>query len=78
MRGSGLFFGVDLVRDPGSLEPGDDTAQRIMNAMKENGVLVGLDGPFGNVLKIRPPMPFGIAEADLLVEVLQEGLERES
>ena len=55
-----------------------DTAQRIMNAMRENGVLVGLDGPFGNVLKIRPPMPFGIAEADLLVEVLQEGLERES
>ena len=78
MRGSGLFFGVDLVRDPGSLEPGGDTAHRIMNAMRENGVLVGLDGPFGNVLKIRPPMPFGIAEADLLVEVLEEGLERES
>jgi 4-aminobutyrate aminotransferase-like enzyme len=74
VRGSGLFFGVDLVRAPGSLEPGGDTAQRIMNAMRENGVLVGLDGPFGNVLKIRPPMPFGIAEADLLVEVL----ERES
>ncbi|TDJ18638.1 MAG: aspartate aminotransferase family protein, partial [Deltaproteobacteria bacterium] len=53
-------------------------AQRIMNAMRENGVLIGLDGPFGNVLKIRPPMPFGSAEADLLLEVLQEALERES
>ena len=78
VRGSGLFMGVDLVRDPGSLEPGGDRAQRIMNAMRENGVLIGLDGPFGNVLKIRPPMPFGSAEADLLLEVLQEALERES
>jgi 4-aminobutyrate aminotransferase-like enzyme len=78
VRGSGLFVGVDLVRDPGSLEPSRETAQRVMNAMREGGVLVGVDGPSGNVLKIRPPMPFGIAEADLLVEVLRDALERES
>ena len=46
-----------------------------MNAMRENGVLVGVEGPFGNVLKIRPPMPMRIEEADLLVGSLEEALE---
>jgi 4-aminobutyrate aminotransferase-like enzyme/Ser/Thr protein kinase RdoA (MazF antagonist) len=76
VRGSGLFVGVDLTRDPASLEPDRDTAQRVMNAMRENGVLIGVEGPFGNVLKIRPPMPFGIEHADLLVRALGEALDR--
>jgi 4-aminobutyrate aminotransferase-like enzyme len=33
-------------------------------------VLAGTDGPFHNVLKIRPPMPFGIDHADLLADAL--------
>jgi 4-aminobutyrate aminotransferase-like enzyme/Ser/Thr protein kinase RdoA (MazF antagonist) len=78
VRGSGLFVGVDLVRDPGTLEPDRAAAHRVMNAMRDDGVLVGVDGPFGNVLKLRPPMPFGSAEADLLVDVLREALGRES
>ena len=49
------------------------SAHRAMNAMRERGVLVGVDGPGGNVLKIRPPMPFGIPEADLLTDVLTRG-----
>ena len=78
VRGSGLFVGVDLARDPSGVEPDRDTAHRVMNAMRENGVLVGVEGPFGNVLKIRPPMPLGIGEADLLLGVLDEALEGSS
>ena len=37
-------------------------------------MLLGTDGPYHNVLKIRPPMPFDEANADLLVTVLDEVL----
>ena len=74
VRGAGLFVGVDLARAPDFLEPDRDAAHRVMNAMRESGVLIGVDGPFGNVLKIRPPMPVGIEEVDLLVDALDEAL----
>ncbi len=38
--------------------------------MRECGILLGTDGPFHNVIKIRPPMPFSETDADLLVATL--------
>jgi 4-aminobutyrate aminotransferase-like enzyme len=38
--------------------------------MRECGILLGTDGPFHNVIKIRPPMPFSERDADLLVDTL--------
>ena len=35
--------------------------------MREEGILLGTDGPYHNVVKIRPPMPFDEANADRLV-----------
>ncbi len=69
VRGSGLFLGVELVRDllPATLE-----ATRIVNQMRERGILLGTDGPGHNVLKIRPPMPFSKTDADQLLETLEE------
>ncbi len=37
-------------------------------------MLIGLEGPLGNVLKIRPPMVFTEADADRLVETLDRVL----
>jgi 4-aminobutyrate aminotransferase-like enzyme len=67
VRGSGLFVGVELVRDtaPASIE-----AARVVNQMRERGILLGTDGPHHNVLKIRPPMPFSQADADELIAAL--------
>ena len=45
-----------------------------MNRMRERGILLGTDGPYHNVLKIRPPMPFDEENAELLVEVMGEVL----
>jgi 4-aminobutyrate aminotransferase-like enzyme len=42
--------------------------------MRERGILLGTDGPFANVLKIRPPMPFTLEDADQLVAALDEVL----
>jgi len=42
--------------------------------MRENGVLISTDGPFDNVLKIKPPMAFGEAEADILLKAADRAL----
>ena len=70
VRGSGLFLGVELVRDRATLEPATEEADVIVNAMRERQILFGTDGPFHNVLKIRPPMPFTAADADRLCDTL--------
>jgi 4-aminobutyrate aminotransferase-like enzyme len=74
VRGSGLFLGVELVRDRDTLEPAPDEATFIVNRMRERGVLVGTDGPFHNVIKIRGPMPLTIPDADRVVETLTRAL----
>jgi 4-aminobutyrate aminotransferase-like enzyme len=74
VRGSGLFLGVELVRDRGTLEPAGAEASFIANRMRERGVLLGTDGPHHNVVKIRPPMPFSEGDADLLVDALERSI----
>jgi len=71
VRGSGLFIGVELTREstPASIE-----AARVVNQMRERGILLGTDGPHHNVLKIRPPMPFSQANADELIAALDLSL----
>lgn len=71
VRGSGLFLGVEL-RNGNA--PATSEANRIVNQMREHGILFGTDGPSHNVLKIRPPMPFSIEDADLLISTLAETL----
>lgn len=70
VRGAGLFLGVELVRDRSTLEPASVEASCVVNRLREEGVLLGTDGPFHNVLKVRPPMPFGREDADRLVTAL--------
>jgi 4-aminobutyrate aminotransferase-like enzyme/Ser/Thr protein kinase RdoA (MazF antagonist) len=74
VRGSGLFVGVELVRDRETLEPAAREADVVVNRLREDGILIGTDGPFHNVLKIRPPMPFDAADAGQLVTALDEVL----
>ena len=75
VRGSGLFLGVELVRDRETLEPAAAEASYVANRMREEGILLGTDGPLHNVVKIRPPMPFGFSDADRLVETFEKILE---
>jgi len=74
VRGSGLFLGAELVRDRKTLEPASEEASFISNRFREHGILLGTDGPFHNVIKIRPPMPFSETDADLLVATMDKVL----
>jgi 4-aminobutyrate aminotransferase-like enzyme len=68
VRGSGFFIGVDLVTDRSSLTPDGEAAAGIVNALREDRILISACGAQGNVLKLRPPMPFSSNDADRLLE----------
>ncbi|HVN10579.1 MAG TPA: aminotransferase class III-fold pyridoxal phosphate-dependent enzyme, partial [Kineosporiaceae bacterium] len=74
VRGCGLFLGVELVRDRRTLEPATIEARYVVERLRERGVLSGLDGPHDNVLKLRPPLVFGEADADRFVSTLEDVL----
>jgi 4-aminobutyrate aminotransferase-like enzyme/Ser/Thr protein kinase RdoA (MazF antagonist) len=60
VRGKGLFIGIELVRSRETLEPADWESSYICERMKDLGVLISTDGPYHNVLKIKPPLIFTI------------------
>jgi 4-aminobutyrate aminotransferase-like enzyme len=77
VRGKGLFYGVELVSDRASLEPAANQAKRVVEDLRQNGVLLSRTGTFNNVLKIRPPMVFSKSNADVLLGTLEQALVAE-
>ncbi|MGA8790482.1 MAG: aspartate aminotransferase family protein [Paenarthrobacter sp.] len=68
VRGSGFFIGVDLVTDRSTLAPNGGAAAEIVNSLRQDRILISACGAQGNVLKLRPPMPFSCSDADRLIE----------
>ena len=52
LRATGLFLGQDITRDG---TPDGAEAARVVNALRDAGVLISATGPKGHTLKIRPP-----------------------
>jgi 4-aminobutyrate aminotransferase-like enzyme len=71
VRGCGLFLGLDLVLSPESREPAPQQASYVVNRLRERGILAGTDGPHHNVIKLRPPLVFTDADADLFGATLK-------
>ena len=78
VRGLGLFIGAELVRDPETLEPATAEASAVVNAMRERSILLSTDGPFDNVIKIKPPLVFTAEDADRVVSELDVVLSGEA
>lgn len=74
VRGAGLYIGVEIVRDRESRAPDRDATERLVNAMREQNVLIGTAGKFGNVLKIRPPLAFRREHADIFLDAFAASL----
>jgi 4-aminobutyrate aminotransferase-like enzyme len=66
--------GIEFVRERDTKEPAAREAADIVEAMKDRGILLSTDGPMHNVVKIKPPMVFARADADLLVRELDQAL----
>ena len=71
VRGRGLFLGIDLIKDKNNLLPDPKLAKKLINYMRNNGVLLSTDGPYDNVIKIKPPMVFSKENAKLVCDKLE-------
>jgi 4-aminobutyrate aminotransferase-like enzyme len=78
VRGSGLIFGAEMVLDRNSKKPASSFTDRVINTMRQRGIIHSKLGRYKNTLKIRPPMPFSIGNADLLFDTLDEVLAETS
>ncbi|HRK42357.1 MAG TPA: aspartate aminotransferase family protein [Gemmobacter sp.] len=71
LRAEGLFLGQDIVTDGA---PDAALAGRIVNRLREDGVLISATGPKGHVLKIRPPLTFSLENADFFLTRMARAL----
>jgi 4-aminobutyrate aminotransferase-like enzyme/Ser/Thr protein kinase RdoA (MazF antagonist) len=77
VRGPGLFIGFELVKDRQTKQPATEQAAYFANRMRDKGILMSTDGPFNNVLKIKPPLVFSQSNADFLLESIAKVLEED-
>ena len=76
VRGKGLMIGVELVKDRATKEPAKAECAQVFETARTLGLLIGKGGLSGNTLRIKPPMCLTAADADFMIEVLDESLGR--
>jgi 4-aminobutyrate aminotransferase-like enzyme len=76
VRGMGLMQAIELVEDRESKKPAGAQTVTIMEAARENRLLIGKGGMYGNVLRITPPMNVGRADVDQFLDALDASLAR--
>jgi len=75
VRGSGLFVGIEFVRDRSTLEPASLETSLLCSRLKEeHHILTSIDGPHDNVIVMKPPLSFAKVHADRFVSALRHEL----
>jgi 4-aminobutyrate aminotransferase len=75
VRGLGLMIGVELVRDRKTKEPADREAKALRASLREKGVLVGVGGAYGNVVRFQPPLSITAEECDRAFSTFEAALK---
>lgn len=68
VRGTGLYFGVELVKDRATKTPDMDMALAAVNGLRERRILISATGADAHILKIRPPLVFTRQDAEQLLD----------
>ena len=73
VRGSGLFIGIELVRDHNTLEPATEETSAICTTLVEKyHILTSIDGAHDNVFVVKPPMVFSKLDAAYFVDSFEQ------
>ncbi|MHC1586231.1 MAG: aspartate aminotransferase family protein [Candidatus Hecatellaceae archaeon] len=75
VRGKGLMIGVELVKDRLSKKPAVEEAEKLVFEAMKRGVLLGIGGVEGNVIRVKPPLVITLEQAERVAEVLDESLK---
>ncbi len=78
VRGDGLFTGLELVETRDEKAPASALTTRIVNGLRARRVLISATGPGANILKIRPPLVFTRAHADIFLAQMADVLAAEA
>jgi alanine-glyoxylate transaminase/(R)-3-amino-2-methylpropionate-pyruvate transaminase len=76
VRGKGLLLGIELVKDRATKEPAKEECAQVLETCKDLGLLLGKGGLFGQTIRFSPPMCINQADADFLLEVLDQALSQ--
>ncbi len=74
VRGQGLMLGIELVKDRATKEPATAEAARVRARCREAGVLIGVGGQFGNVLRLQPPLVITRPQLAHAIEIMAQAL----
>ncbi len=74
VRGMGLLQGIELVEDRASKTPAAARTLQVMEAARENGILIGRGGLYGNVLRLSPPLNVARSDVDECIRALDRSL----
>lgn len=74
VRGLGLMIGVELVKDE-KLTPATSEAEAIRDGLLRQGVLVGVGGVYGNVIRFQPPLIITRPQIDRAIEAFEAVLQ---
>lgn len=75
IRGKGLMQAIELVSDRTTKEPAPRETARILECAREQGLLVGKGGLYGNVIRITPPLNIGRSEVDAFATMMRAALD---
>jgi alanine-glyoxylate transaminase / (R)-3-amino-2-methylpropionate-pyruvate transaminase len=76
VRGKGLLFGIELVKDRATKEPAKAECAEVLEISRDMGLLLGKGGLYGQTIRFSPPMCLHSRDADFLLEVLDTALTR--
>ena len=72
VRGKGLMQGIELVKDRGTKEPAPEATTLLLERTRENGLLIGKGGLYGNVVRLSPMLNISKADVDEAVRMLDK------
>ncbi|HEV2183234.1 MAG TPA: aminotransferase class III-fold pyridoxal phosphate-dependent enzyme, partial [Candidatus Acidoferrales bacterium] len=72
VRGMGMMQAIELVKDHKSKEPASEATNQLLERARDNGLLIGKGGLYGNVIRMAPPMNISKADVDEGIRLLDK------
>jgi 4-aminobutyrate aminotransferase-like enzyme len=76
VRGMGLMQALEMVRDRKTKQPATDAVRRLMDLAKDNGLILGKGGLYGNVIRISPALTCTRRDVDDAIRLLDRSLDQ--
>ena len=74
VRGMGMMQALELVKDRKTKEPAPEATAQLLERARDNGLLIGKGGLYGNVIRMAPPMNISQADVEEAVRRLDKSL----